>query len=70
MELAVGTETVLGPEGEGADEVFVGDLIGLAGLNGRRGWRVRTDLDIVAAEWEAAECIVIAGTVNEIFRRG
>ena len=36
MELAVGTETVFGPKGEGVDEVFVGDLRELAGLNEKR----------------------------------
>lgn len=50
MELAVGTETVFGPEGEGADEVFVGDLRELARLNERGKRGMRTDLDIVAAE--------------------
>lgn len=50
MELAVWAETVFGPEGKGADEMFVGDLRELAGLNKRGDWRVRTDLDIVAAE--------------------
>jgi hypothetical protein len=50
LELAVWAETVFGPEGKGADEVFVGDLRGLAGLN-EEGQKIeRTDLDIVAAE--------------------
>lgn len=50
MELAVWTETVLGPEREGADEVFVGDLRGLVSLNEGGYRRMRTDLDMVAAE--------------------
>jgi hypothetical protein len=50
LELAVWTETVFGPEGKGADEVFVGDLRELAELNEKGQKRGRTDLDIVAAE--------------------